>query len=83
MLKSVDGIYRDGKIELTEIPENVSEETPVIVTFLSTPYVDLQSRGIDRGRAMELRERLAVFAGDWDSPEMDAYDHYDDTEPTP
>ncbi len=78
MLKSVEGIFRDGKIELAEIPANVSEDTPVIVTFLTQAYVDLQSRGIDRDRALELRERLVTFAEEWDSPEMEAYDHYDE-----
>lgn len=78
MLKSVEGIFRDGKIELAEIPANVSEDTPVIVTFLTQAYIDLQSRGIDRDRALELRERLVTFAEEWDSPEMEAYDHYDE-----
>ncbi len=39
--------------------------------------VALESRDIDRNKALELRERLAGFAEEWDSPEMDAYDHYD------
>jgi hypothetical protein len=46
MLQTVEGIYRDGKVELTEIPANVGEDTPVIVTFLTSPYVELASRGI-------------------------------------
>jgi hypothetical protein len=36
MLKSVAGMYRDGKIELAEVPVNVPNETSVIVTFLET-----------------------------------------------
>ena len=36
MLKSVEGVYRDGKIELTELPGDVQDETRVIVTFLET-----------------------------------------------
>ncbi|MBC8181081.1 hypothetical protein H8E88_08155 [candidate division KSB1 bacterium] len=35
---------------------------------------DLQTRGIDKKQAAELRARLATFAEDWDSPEMDIYD---------
>lgn len=58
-----------------EIGDN--EDTPVIVTFLTAYTVDLQSRGIDRNEALVLRERLAAFAEEWDSPEMDIYDHYD------
>jgi hypothetical protein len=65
-------------VELTEVPANVGEDTPVIVTFLTNPYVDLASRGIYPSQALELRERQAGFAEDWDSPEMDAYDRYDE-----
>jgi len=83
MLKTVEGVYRDGKVELTEIPANISDQTPVIVTFLTSSYVDLSRRGIDRGQALELRERLAAFAEDWDSPEMDTYDRYDEVKPVP
>lgn len=35
MLKSVKGIYKQGQIELLEIPDQI-EESPVIVTFLTT-----------------------------------------------
>ena len=77
MLTSVQGIYRNGKIELVELPENVREETQVIVTFLHENEVDLRTRGIDRAQAAELRARLTSFAGDWNTPEMDAYNNYD------
>lgn len=82
MLTTVEGIFRDDKVELTEIPANVGEDTPVIVTFLMGQYVDLQNRGIYRAQALELRERLAGFAEDWDSPEMDIYDRYNEAKPT-
>ncbi|MBK7218202.1 MAG: hypothetical protein IPH95_14405 [Candidatus Promineofilum sp.] len=82
MLTSIQGIYRDGKVVLSEKPMNVGDETPVIVTFLTLYNVDLESRGISRKQALELRERLATFAEDWDSPEMDAYDHYNADEST-
>jgi len=79
MLKTVEGIFRDGKIELAEVPANVGDDTPVIVTFLpAARYIELESRGIGRSRALELRERLASFADEWDSPEMDVYDRYDE-----
>jgi hypothetical protein len=51
MLKSVEGVYRDGKIELTELPEDVREEARVIVTFLETSHIDLRERGIDEAQA--------------------------------
>jgi hypothetical protein len=34
MLKTIDGVYRDGKVELTEVPADVHDETRVLVTFL-------------------------------------------------
>lgn len=80
MLTTIEGIYRDGKVELSEVPPNVSEDTPVIVTFLIGRYVDLERRAITPKQALILRERLAGFAEEWDSPEMDIYDRYD--EPT-
>ena len=55
MLKSVEGVYRDGKIELTELPGDVQDETRVIVTFLETNPIDLQARGINETQAAELR----------------------------
>jgi hypothetical protein len=81
MLTIVRGVYRQGKVELTERPERAAEETPVIVTFLPTGAEDLRAHGIDEQRAAELCDRLATFAQDWDSPEMDVYDHYDANKP--
>ena len=77
MLKSVEGIYRQGKIELVEPPADVRYETRVSVTFLGSSHVDMQTRGIGPEQAGELRDRLKVFTEDWDSPEMDIYDDYD------
>jgi len=77
MLKSVEGVYRDGKIELTERPEDIRDDTRVIVTFLETSLIDLRARGIDASQAAALREQLGGFAEEWDSPEMELYDNYD------
>ena len=77
MLTSVMGIYRGGRVELTEHPTRVADETQVIVTFVETGELDLRTRGISEAEAAELRERLAAFAEDWDSPEMEVYDNYD------
>lgn len=77
MLTAIQGIYRDGKIQLTETPRNVSDNTPVIVTFLTPGKIDLSVRGIDEAQAADLRVRLTAFAAEWDSPEMDVYDNYD------
>jgi hypothetical protein len=77
MLKTIEGVYRNGKIELAEVPSDVRNETRVIVTFLEPSPIDLRARGIDEAHAAELRARLATFAEDWDSPEMDIYNDYD------
>ena len=77
MLKSVEGVYRDGKIELTELPGGVRDETRVIVTFLETSQIDLRARGIDEAQAAELQTQLGTFAEEWDSPDMALYDNYD------
>ena len=77
MITSVQGIYRKGKIKLNQTPENVRDETPVIVTFLAPGDMDLRQRGISKAQAKTLRAQLATFADDWASPEMSVYDNYD------
>ena len=74
MLTSVQGVYRKGRIQLTQKPKNISDETVVIVTFLDSKPIDLRKRGITKAR--KLRAKLATFAEDWESPEMSAYDNY-------
>ena len=74
MLKTVEGLYRDGRVELTEKPADIAESR-VIVTFLTNGGdVDLRERGIDEAQAADLRARLRSAAEDWERPEMDAYD---------
>src|SRR5690349_14579908 len=74
MMKSVEGIYRDGKVELLEALSE-AEGSRVIVTFVQPAgTVNLRERGIDEPQAADLRRRLAAFAEDWDRPEMAVYD---------
>ncbi len=74
MVRSVEGVYRDGKVELLE-PAPTASEARVIVTFLpSENSVDLAARGIAPEQAADLRRRLRPFEEDWQRPEMDAYD---------
>ena len=40
MLKTVEGIYRDGRVELTNLPENVGDRSSVLITFLDAGMVD-------------------------------------------
>jgi hypothetical protein len=74
MHKAIEGIFRNGKVELLEVPPQ-TEESRVLVTFLPTPpKIDLADRGIGQAEASELRAKLASFVEDWDRPEMDVYD---------
>jgi len=74
MVKSVEGIYRNGKVELVE-PLAEAEGSRVIVTWLHPETeVDLREAGIVESHAADLRHRLAAFREDWDRPEMAAYD---------
>jgi hypothetical protein len=75
MVKSVEGIYRNGKVELVE-PLTEAEGSRVIVTWVrqEAESVDLRERGIETSQAGDLRHRLAAFAEDWDRPEMAVYD---------
>jgi hypothetical protein len=71
--KTVEGFYRDGKVELLETPADI-EEARVIVTFLPLGAVNLPERGMDEAQAASLRARLSTFVEDWEMPEMEAYD---------
>lgn len=42
MLQTVEGIYRNGQIELTETPESISQ-AKVIVTFVEVQAADSKS----------------------------------------
>ena len=74
MLKSIEAVYRNGKIEFLETPPSISD-VKVIVTFLSDEKsIDLGARGISTTQAADLRARLKTIAPDWDRPEMNVYD---------
>jgi hypothetical protein len=75
ILRAVEGIYREGKIELLETPSDV-KEARVVVTFLPVEgAIDLQARRISEAEAAQLRSCWGAAAEDWDRPEMDAYNH--------
>jgi hypothetical protein len=75
MLKSVEGIYRDGKIELLEAAPPDVAVARVVVTFLpERKLVDLAERGITPEQAADMRARIGAMAEDWDDPAMDVYD---------
>lgn len=71
MLQSVKGIYRQGKIELLETPNNL-EESSVIITFLEDKpiqkYAKLMCFGMFTGDYQSTEEdfSFAEFQGDAD-----------------
>ena len=81
MSTTIEGVYHNGKIELSETPSDVREGTRVVVYFLPTGSIDLRERGIDEEQAANLRARLGCFAEDWESSEMSIYDNYDEEKP--
>ena len=72
---TVEGIYKDGKIELLETVSEV-KQAKVLITFLETNDIDLRASGISREEAVELREKFAAFE-DWNDPALDVYNDYD------
>jgi hypothetical protein len=69
MLQSIEGIYKDGKVELAELPSDVSESR-VIVTFLETKislqHQQMMKFGMFSGSKQSTEEdfSIAEFHGD-------------------
>ncbi|MFM1842418.1 MAG: hypothetical protein RLZZ490_1154 [Cyanobacteriota bacterium] len=40
MLKTIEGTYQDGHIQLTEIPRDVGDHASVLITFLDPGKID-------------------------------------------
>ncbi len=40
MLRTVEGFYQNGQIQLAELPQEVSERVQVLVTFLESDRID-------------------------------------------
>jgi len=70
---TIEGTYKDGKVELIERPAEISQSR-VLVTFLESKDIDLPARGINEASAADLRARLKTFAEDWERPEASIYD---------
>ena len=78
MSKTIEGIYRNGKIELSETPDGVCDGTRAVVVFLPPGAIGIGEHGIDTLQAAKLRARFSTFVEDWESPEMSVYDNYDE-----
>ncbi|WP_414552146.1 hypothetical protein [Anabaena sp. CCY 0017] len=60
MLQSIEGVYKQGKVELTELPSDISESR-VIVTFLEP------KKSYKKKQPMQ----FGVFSGNQQSTEAD------------
>lgn len=64
VLRTLEGICQNGKVELREVPSDVCDGARILVTFLKPQDIDLRVCGIDEGCAAELSARLATFVED-------------------
>jgi len=71
MLQAFEGIYRNGVIELLEVPENIYESR-VLITFLAAPSIPRTPTFIQFGmfagshQSTEADFEIAEFQGDTD-----------------
>ena len=72
---TVEGIYKNGKIELLEAVSS-PKQAKVLITFLENNDITLQSLGIDEIEAAELKDKFVTFE-DWNDPALDIYNNYD------
>ena len=76
MIQSVEGIFRNGQVELLEDPP-ITGEARVIVTFLPDPLGPASGPSFTPEEVADLRGKLAAWEKDWDAPGMEAYDDYE------
>ncbi|MEG4025844.1 hypothetical protein [Microcoleus sp. S13C4] len=71
MLQAFEGIYRNGVIELLEVPENIYESR-VVITFLAAPSIPRSPTFIKFGMFAGTQQstadafEIAEFQGDTD-----------------
>lgn len=56
MLKTVEGVDQNGQIKLTNLPQDISEHSQVLVTFLEPDK-------IDSAKLRQLIDRFETIAG--------------------
>jgi hypothetical protein len=76
MIQSVEGVFRNGKVELLEEPANICEAR-VIVTFLPDAIGPAGGPCFSHEEVDDLRGKLAAWEVDWNAPGMEAYDDYE------
>jgi hypothetical protein len=76
MIQSVEGVFRNGKVELLEEPVDVGEAR-VIVTFLPDASGPAGGPSFTREEVADLRGKLAAWEEDWNAPGMEQYGDYE------
>ena len=76
MNQTVEGIFRNGKVELLQEPENI-HEARVIVTFLPDAIGPEGGPSFTPDEVADLRGKLAAWEEYWNAPGMEAYDDYE------
>ena len=56
MLKTIEGIYQNGQIQLASLPQDISDRSQVLVTFLDPSKIDPM-------KLRQLIDRLETIAG--------------------
>jgi hypothetical protein len=75
MIQTLEGVFRNGKVELLQVPENV-REARVIVTFLPE-HIESDSQTLTPDEVADVRGKLEAWEEDWNAPGMEAYDDYE------
>jgi hypothetical protein len=76
MIQTVEGIFRNGKVELLAQPEHI-DEARVLVTFLPGATGPEAGPLFTPDELADLRGKLAAWQDDWNAPGMEAYDDYE------
>ena len=76
MIQTVEGVFRDGKVQLLEEPANI-REARVIVTLLPEANEPPSETSFTPEEVAELRGKLAAWEEDWNTPGMEQYDDYE------
>jgi hypothetical protein len=56
MLRTIEGFYQDGQVQLDELPQEMSDRTQVLVTFL-------ESGKVDPNKLRQLIDQMETIAG--------------------
>jgi hypothetical protein len=76
MIQTVEGVFRNGKVELLETPQGI-QDARVIVTFLPATLGPVQDPDLTPEEEADLRGKLEAWEEDWNAPGMEAYDEYE------